>query len=310
LLYINDLPNCTSFFTSLFADDTGFLKSSSNLGSLFSTANQELAKAADWFQANKLTLNVSKTKFIIFRNKSMPFDDQSYSLKIGDEIIDRIGVNCREKYFKFVGIRLDEFLKWDYQLDHICNKISSATFALNSIKNVLPLSIRKLVYNSLIKSHLEYGILAWGSSANKKLGKLCTLQKKAIRILANSGYNVHTDPLFSNLGILKIKDILTLNASTFMYKYFNSKLPLSFIDMFIPLAEPNRTKSFKLEFIRNKHLETFPKVFIPRIWNSIPLDIKHSSSLSSFKCALRRTIFDVYSQFNCSSPNCYSCSFN
>jgi len=118
LLYINDLPNCTSFFTSLFADDTGFLKSSSNLHQLFSSANVELSKAACWFQANKLTLNVSKTKFILFRKKNMPFDDQQYKLMIGDETIERIGLGCKEKYFKFVGVRFDEFLKWDFQLEH------------------------------------------------------------------------------------------------------------------------------------------------------------------------------------------------
>ena len=54
LLYKNDLHNCTSFITSLFADDTGFHKSSSYL--LFPYTNVELLKAA-WFQANKLTLN-------------------------------------------------------------------------------------------------------------------------------------------------------------------------------------------------------------------------------------------------------------
>ena len=75
LLYINDLPDCTSFFTSLFADDTGFLKSSDNPEIFFKTANLELSKACSWFQGYyKLTLNVSKTKYIVFRNKSMPFE--------------------------------------------------------------------------------------------------------------------------------------------------------------------------------------------------------------------------------------------
>ena len=60
LLYINDLPNATELFTSLFADDTGLLLSSPDLESLFSKVNEELAKAADWFCANKLTLNVLK----------------------------------------------------------------------------------------------------------------------------------------------------------------------------------------------------------------------------------------------------------
>ena len=59
-------------------DDTGFLKSSNNLETLFQKANHEISKASYWFQANKLTLNVSKTKYIVLRNKSIPFDDQGY----------------------------------------------------------------------------------------------------------------------------------------------------------------------------------------------------------------------------------------
>ena len=65
LLYINDLPLATYFFTSLFADDTSFLKSSPDIASLILDANTELKKAAKWFQANRLSLNVSKTKYSI-----------------------------------------------------------------------------------------------------------------------------------------------------------------------------------------------------------------------------------------------------
>ena len=47
------------------------------------------------------------------------------------------------------------------KINHVCSKISSATFALRSIKHILPINIRKIIYDSLIKSHLEYGILTW-----------------------------------------------------------------------------------------------------------------------------------------------------
>ena len=73
LLYINDLPNATNFFSSLFADDTFFLKSSPNLDTLMKETNDELEKASRWFIANKLTLNVSKTKFMVFRDKKNAF---------------------------------------------------------------------------------------------------------------------------------------------------------------------------------------------------------------------------------------------
>lgn len=307
MLYINDLPNCTEFFTSLFADDTGFVKSSHDLDQLFLSANSELVKASKWFQANKLTLNVSKTKYLVFRSTSMLFDGKMYTLKIGDENIERIGSDCKEKYFKFVGVRLDEFLKWNNQVEHVCNKVSSAIFALNSIKHILPLNIRKVVYDSLVKSHLEYGILAWGASKNNRIGKLYQLQKKAIRVLSDKGYAVHTDPLFFKLGILKISDSLKLHSSLFMYKYMNDKLPLSFTGMFQHLAAPNRTKSVRLEFVKSKTLECFPNVFMPRTWNNVPIDIKSLPSLSSFKSNIKVNFLSVYSQFVCNDPKCYSC---
>ena len=67
LIFINDLPLSNNFFTLLFADDTTFQIQNSNLTSLFENANVELQKAKVWFQCNKLTLNVSKTKYILFR---------------------------------------------------------------------------------------------------------------------------------------------------------------------------------------------------------------------------------------------------
>ena len=130
LLYINDLPLATS--TS--------------------------KKAAKWFQANRLTLNVSKTKYIVFRNRNLHFDPNSCNISIGNEILERIGNACVKKCFKFVGLKLDEFLNWNFQIEHISNKIASSIFALSQIKNILPLNIC-LVYNSIVRPHIEYEIV-------------------------------------------------------------------------------------------------------------------------------------------------------
>ena len=67
-----------------------------------------------------------------------------------------------------------------------------------------------------------------------------------------------------------------------MFKYMIGKLPLSFNGMFITLAEPNRTKSYKLELVNNKYLESFPTVFLP-------------------------SFLEEYSNFCCINRNCFSC---
>ena len=204
LLYINDMPRSTNLFTSLFADDTGLFLSSPDLNNLISKANKELEKVATWFNSNKLTLNISKTKYLIFKSKKMVISNLSSNLKIGKENIERIGEGCREKTFKFVGLHLDENLSWQSHINHICKKVSSANFALNSVKNILPLKIRKLVYNSLIRSHVEYGILAYGGSKGKYVKQLCNLLKKSIRIVSNKEYLAHTASTAWKIRIIEI----------------------------------------------------------------------------------------------------------
>ena len=92
-----------------------------------------------------------------------------------------------------------------------------------------------------------------------------------------------------------------------MFKYMTGKLPLSFNGMFIALAEPNRTKSYKLELVNNKYLESFPTVFLPRTWNSIPLEIKSLGTLTSFETSFKKSFLEEYSNFHCINRNCFSC---
>ena len=76
--------------------------------------------------------------------------------------------------FKFVGLHLDEFIS----LQHVISKLASSNYAIGRSRNFLPLNIRKTLYNSLFRSHAEFGILAWGCSPASKLKKIISLQKK------------------------------------------------------------------------------------------------------------------------------------
>ena len=236
-----------TFFTSLFADDTALSMSSSDLDDVYRRANIELSKAAEWFNTNKLTLNVSKTKYIMFRKKNMKIFPEVHKLHIGTEDIERIGIGCKSQYFKFVGMKIDEHLTWEYHIKHIENKVSSASFALNRTKNLLPANVRKLVYNSLVKSHIEYGIIAYGGVEKYRLNRIKNLQKRAVRTVASKPKLSHTNPTFGNLELLKFDDLYNLNAGIFLYKYINLKLPVSFLNMFRVFPEPNRTRNFILE---------------------------------------------------------------
>lgn len=309
LLYINDLPNATNFFTNLFADDTSFAKSNKNLSELIRETNIELSKAQDWFRSNRLSLNVSKTKYIIFCNNNMQLDKNICKLNIGGEIIERIGNDCPTKSFKFVGLLIDDQLKWNFHINHVQNKVASSIYAISQTKKLLPQKILKTIYNSLTKPHIEYGLMVWGLARNELTQKIAILQKRAFRNIVNAKYNAHTDPIACNLELLNIYDLLESNIAEFVAKFLQNKLPDSINNLFSPLNNM-RTKNLRLEKPKYKTYNSFPTVAFPKIWNSLPIEVKSLDSPSAVKKCMKRKFLNNYRNFNCQKRKCYPCKKN
>ena len=106
-----------------------------------------------------------------------------------------------------LGIYIDDELEWGDHIDHISKKIASGSYALKTVKRTLSTSNLKLLYHSLIHSHLTYGTALWGSAYQYRLHKLEITQKKCIRHICGVPYSEHTNPLFKNLCIPKLKDL-------------------------------------------------------------------------------------------------------
>ena len=130
----------------------------------------ELCKITDWPSANKLSLNVNKTKCMIFHSgKKKTIYPRLF--------IDNIEVE-RVDYFNFLGLQLHHTLKWNKQLSCISLKISKITGLLHKLKSEYPTSMLKSIYNTLILPNINYCILSWRSQINK----LYLLQKKTSEI--------------------------------------------------------------------------------------------------------------------------------
>ena len=122
----------------------------------------------------------------------------------------------------------DECLTWKPHVQKIGGKISIANGTLNRLKKFVPQEILKIIYNSLILPHLNFGILLWGHNSKR----IFRLQKWAVRNVTSSKYNAHTDPIFQKLKLLKLHDIRNLSYLKFHYKYTKNELPKYFDHMF------------------------------------------------------------------------------
>ena len=117
LVYINDLAFVSpELFAVLFADDSNFFCTGRDLPTVFKKVNYELNAIVDWLNANKMSLNVEKTHFMIFHPKGKKIH-HSESIKI-------MGSNISEvKFTKFLGVMIDCLLTWKNHIDYICSKI-------------------------------------------------------------------------------------------------------------------------------------------------------------------------------------------
>lgn len=108
------------------------------------------------------------------------------------------------KTSKFLGLIIDECLNWNSHVDYLVNKINSGLFVLRSMAFICDISVLKMVYHSLIESHIRYGICIYGGTTQKNLKQILTLQKKAIRIIQNLKYNESAKPYFKEMGIFTV----------------------------------------------------------------------------------------------------------
>ena len=164
------------------------------------------------------------------------------------------------KCTKFLGITINEHLDWKIHVDNLSNKIARNVGMLNKLKHFLPDYIMKILYSSLIASHLQYCTLLWANSHVTHIRKLQLLQKKNIRIITSSHYIAHTDPLFAMTKLLKIEDLYKYQLGIFMHKVTHSQLPQNMSSMFLRTDKihPSQTQKPKCIFHptnKNKHQE-------------------------------------------------------
>ena len=207
LIYINDLPCASAFNAILFADDTSLHMNDKNLRELESRANKELKEVERWFRTNKMFLNVKKTKYMLFGlPRSMlnePFD-----LSISEGRLERLSESSTEKCVKIVGITLDEQLTFKYHIEAVKAKVNRANFFIAKSKQLLPVDVRLLIYNTLVKSVLEFGSWIYGNVSDNAMESLVKLQKKVVRNVAGVRGRCHTNPIYTELGILKLPDLI------------------------------------------------------------------------------------------------------
>ena len=186
-----------------------------------------VCKVNTWLKVNKLSLNVEKTKCMLF-HKRRQLNPIQFSINGRD--IDVVS------HFNYLGIILDENISWKKHVAMITNKLSKISGVLHRLKYIYPQNILETIYKSLFVPHLNYGLLLWG----RNLDSIAKFQKRAIRTITNSNFIAHSEPLLKELKLLNVYDMHDLKILKFMYKLYHNELPIYF-DNYRPFLEKIET---------------------------------------------------------------------
>ena len=316
IIYMNDIHDASSkFHFIIYADDTNLISPLCSFNSSFSLKdididatskhiNTELGQIQEWLNINKLTLNVSKTKFMFFHHSQRAINNLIPKILINDEQIECVSE------FNFLGLTIDEHLTWKPHIQKVSNKIARTLGVMCRLKNFLPGHILRMLYNSLVLPHLQYSILTWGFKASR----LEKLQKRALRIITRSKYNAHTEPLFKKQNLLKLNDLFESNVLKLYYKFKKNILPYYIINMFSDAPTPNydlrHRNILDTQYSNTPSGDKCIRFYLPKIINNTDTNILEKNSTHSyygFVFHIKRKTLDSYSS-ECNIQNCYICS--
>jgi hypothetical protein len=248
----------------------------------------------DWFSANKLSLNLDKTKYMLFnphvRNKVTDIPN----LKINNKVIERVS-----KY-KFLGVHLDDKINWKEHINHICTKLHQNKYLINNIKHLIPKKHLISMYYAHINSHLTYGMYLWGPMISQTtVNKLYNEQKKILRYIENETYTTDYNKIHKTNRILKILDMIKCEILKFSYKLNNQLLPAKieqFFDKRPIIHHHNTRRRNDVRSIKHKSA-VFGKSILKvsaHEWSKISLEDRTASTVKQFIMKIKDKIIKNY----------------
>ena len=287
LIYINDIKNSLNYLNNvLFADDTCLFASNKNIEVLIESVNQDLRSVNNWLKANKLSLNIEKSNYIIFnRRKKIPPD-------IPNIMIDNVSLK-KVPDINFLGFQITSNLSWNLHIKFISNKINKIRRILFLIRDSLTKSSKIMIYNSLVYPNLIYGNVLWGKAPKSIMKTLIVSQKRLIRTIMNVNVREHTNNLFIELKILKIDEINYYCTSLFVFKSINNMI---FPRNYFNYNNNNLRNANELgpTFVPSGQSQSSPKYYGCLMWNSLPDDVKSANSIITLKRKLKEYLLSLY----------------
>ncbi len=292
LCYVNDLPShllTTSSF--LFADDMALIVRGYDPLQIEMQLNEELVNIAKWFDANKLAMNLKKTKVMHFRHCRNIRNNVELNIALNGEVVESV------QQFKYLGVTLDINLSFDAHIEILCGKVNSRNCLLRRVRNFVSKDLALSLYRALIEPHYRYCDYIYSGCSLTNARKLQVTQNNSLRAITRSDYQYPTEQLHTDLGIEWLDVQAMKSVCIEMYKNVNNLNPVRNCQKVNWVTHERCLRSAdnaELVIKRTKTKLADMNMFVrgPRTWLVLPVDMRKIETLSGFKRAIK--LFDGF----------------
>ena len=281
LIYVNDMPKCVKQCTvQLYADDTVIYFSNKCHIHAKDVLQRDLDNLQVWCQKNKLTVNVKKTKSMIFGTARRIRSLGDLDLKMQNMSLSQV------TSYKYLGVVLDQSLTYTQHLQKLSKSISHKIYMLIRMRRYLTTRASEMVYKMMILPFFDYADVFYEACPKHLLSKLQRMQNRALRcILGPPFIRASSNVLHNKLNLSTLEVRRHQHLANFMFK---------------------RSKQIEYHDIKDRRTRTQDKIILkvqhPKIektknaicfkgsilWNSLDLDHQRSESYSSFKLKTKK----------------------
>ena len=277
----------------LYADDTQIYisfspnQSRDSLSLLSSTLDEVYA----WLTSNRLSVNPSKTEFLIIGNPQQRNKIQSSSIVFCGNVISP-SASARN-----LGVTFDSSLSLTKHISSICKSAYYQIRQLRQIRSSLDISSAIILANSLVISKLDYCNSLLNGLPKSSINRLQVVQNSLARtIYPSAKRSDHISPVLHKLHWLPVSSRIEFKIATLTFKVLKFQQPAYIYDLIAPYIPPRSLRS------SNKNLLIVPDIrsemgrrsfsfTSPSIWNSLPPHIRSSDSLSAFRGLLKTFLY-------------------
>jgi len=233
----------------MYADDTTLLVKEKTLDAAKARTTVLKEVMVEWFTANKLPVNNSKTKSLMFTTRH--HTEQGF-----------------EQSVKLLGVMLDSNLHWTEHCTGVAEKVAQNCFLLRRLKACVSPEILRVVYFAKIHSLLRYGILVWGHSSAADI--VFKAQRRAVRIMSGLPFRADCRDSFAGLGILTLPSVWILECLLHVHGN-KSHFP---VNADYHTYDTRRKEDFHLSACRLKRQQAATNYWAVRLYNKVPPDIR------------------------------------